>query len=199
MTLRELANTSKYTPETIKFFLREGLLMIGRKVTERLADYSDKHVDRLELIRALNDKLGLQYQQVKEVTDLLKNESSIDCVYNAIGLIQRHMTPAHKSIEGVDDLGSLLKSHGIKAAHPGFLMRLAGTIEEASESGLDFSDSALDKLIPPLKEIVRIEMNSDIPHQKSADDVVRYSALGMYYMSSVMQQLVRIIEQTMAL
>lgn len=199
MTLSQLAKTSKYTAATIKYFLREGLLMNGQKITERLADYDESHVRRLKLIFALHKKLDMPYSKIKEITTLLDNNQSPELVYRAIGLVQRHLAPSQKTNVGVAELKNVLDQHGVFAANPTYLERLAGTIEEAAEEGIEFSSREISQLIPPLKEIVKVEMSSDIPNLENADDVIRFSAMGMYYTSSVSQQIVRIIEQTMAL
>lgn len=198
MILSELARQTEYTVETIKFFLRENLLPKGEKITERLADYDEKHVRRLALIRALHDRLGMQYQEVKAITVLLDEQTSPERIYNAIGLVQRHLAPAHKTTDGVAELTDLLSKHEIQAAQASYLERLAGTLEEMAEAGMEMPVSELDKFIPPLKQIVEIEMESDVPQLENPDDIVRFSALGMYYTSSISQQLVRIIEQSMA-
>lgn len=53
MTLAELSSLSGMPSATIKYYLREGLLSPGRRVTATRAEYGEAHLHRLRLIRAL--------------------------------------------------------------------------------------------------------------------------------------------------
>lgn len=196
MTLRELSKLSGYTPQTIKFFLREKLLKSGAKVNERLAEYDESHAERLRLIRALHDKTNLTYDEVKAITEEIDRPG--ENVYNVLGLLQWQSMPKHAPQADTTHLQALLANHGIKPAHSLYTENLAGALTEAREEGLDFDDTVLATMIEAIKKIVEVEMDSDVPHLKSPDAIVRYSALGMYYTSSISRQLMRIIEQTMA-
>ncbi|MFJ2019178.1 MerR family transcriptional regulator [Streptomyces nodosus] len=53
MRLAELSARSGVSTATIKFYLREGLLPPGRRVTATQSDYDEGHLRRLRLVRAL--------------------------------------------------------------------------------------------------------------------------------------------------
>ncbi|SEN99983.1 MerR family transcriptional regulator [Actinacidiphila rubida] len=53
MRLAELSERSGVSTATIKYYLREGLLAPGHRVSATQADYDDAHLRRLRLIRAL--------------------------------------------------------------------------------------------------------------------------------------------------
>ncbi|WP_306414647.1 MULTISPECIES: MerR family transcriptional regulator [unclassified Streptomyces] len=53
MTLAELSSLSGVSAATIKYYLREGLLSPGRRVTATRAEYGEAHLHRLRFIRAL--------------------------------------------------------------------------------------------------------------------------------------------------
>ena len=66
MRISELSETSGVPVPTIKFYLREGLLHAGEKITPRLTEYDETHRRRLGLLRILRevgdvpvDRLGL--------------------------------------------------------------------------------------------------------------------------------------------
>lgn len=53
MRLAELSERSGVPTATIKYYLREGLLPAGRRITATQAEYGDEHLRRLRLVRAL--------------------------------------------------------------------------------------------------------------------------------------------------
>ncbi|MEE6169642.1 MULTISPECIES: MerR family transcriptional regulator [unclassified Mycolicibacterium] len=75
MRISELAERSGATVATIKYYLREGLLPSGSKVGERRAEYGDRHVARLRLLRVLRDVGDIPVSDLKQVVDAIDNES----------------------------------------------------------------------------------------------------------------------------
>ena len=53
MRISELASRAGVPLPTVKYYLREGLLMPGRVTSATQAQYDDRHVRRLGLVRAL--------------------------------------------------------------------------------------------------------------------------------------------------
>jgi DNA-binding transcriptional MerR regulator len=53
MRLAELSERSGVSTATIKYYLREGLLPPGRRISATQADYDGSHLHRLRLVRAL--------------------------------------------------------------------------------------------------------------------------------------------------
>ena len=65
MQLNELSQRSGVTPASIKYYLREGLLPPGEAVHATRAEYSARHLERLELIQALRRIVGLNIGQIR--------------------------------------------------------------------------------------------------------------------------------------
>ena len=59
MRISELAVTTGVPVHTLKYYLREGLLMPGDAQSRTLADYGQAHVERVRLIRALVEHGGI--------------------------------------------------------------------------------------------------------------------------------------------
>jgi DNA-binding transcriptional MerR regulator len=68
MRLAELAGRSGVPRSTIKFYLREGLLPSGAARARNQASYGPRHLERLELIRALREVAGLPLDVIARVT-----------------------------------------------------------------------------------------------------------------------------------
>lgn len=67
MRISDLARQSGLSVATIKFYLREGLLPPGAPISRTQAEYSDLHLERLRLIRALRDIADLPVATVGTV------------------------------------------------------------------------------------------------------------------------------------
>jgi len=74
MRISELARQSGLPVATIKFYLREGLLPAGTPISRTQAEYSDAHLERLRLIRALRDIADLPVATVGTVLAAVDDE-----------------------------------------------------------------------------------------------------------------------------
>ncbi|MEX0781656.1 MAG: MerR family transcriptional regulator [Dehalococcoidia bacterium] len=67
MRIAELSRRSGVSIPTIKFYIREGLLPGGERTGPNQARYSQGHLDRLALIRALRDLAGLSVSAIARI------------------------------------------------------------------------------------------------------------------------------------
>ncbi|MEU4348492.1 MerR family transcriptional regulator [Streptomyces sp. NPDC023838] len=75
MRLAELSERSGVAAATIKYYLREGLLPPGDRVTATQADYGTAHLQRLKLVRALIQVGRVPVAAAKEVLAALEDDS----------------------------------------------------------------------------------------------------------------------------
>ncbi|GGS10824.1 transcriptional regulator [Streptomyces aureoverticillatus] len=75
MRLAELSTRSGVSTATIKYYLREGLLPPGRRVTATQAEYDEKHLQRLRLVRALIQVGRVPIASAREVLTALEDDS----------------------------------------------------------------------------------------------------------------------------
>lgn len=67
MRVSELSGATGVPVATIKYYLREGLLPRGERTARNQASYTDAHVERLRLIRALTDIGGMSIKATRKV------------------------------------------------------------------------------------------------------------------------------------
>lgn len=67
MKISELSRASGVSLATLKYYLREGLLPPGTRTAPNQADYSNEHLRRLRLIRAMLEVGGLPLRAIKAV------------------------------------------------------------------------------------------------------------------------------------
>ncbi|WP_171118810.1 MULTISPECIES: MerR family transcriptional regulator [Streptomyces] len=75
MRLAELSERSGVSTATIKYYLREGLLPPGRRITATQAEYDEEHLRRLRLVRALIQVGGVSVAAAREVLAALDDDS----------------------------------------------------------------------------------------------------------------------------
>ncbi|MFI8326327.1 MerR family transcriptional regulator [Streptomyces sp. NPDC085529] len=73
MRIAELSRTSGVSIATIKYYIREGLLPSGLLTNSNQARYTEDHVHRLRLIRALMDLGGLTISKIRSVVTALED------------------------------------------------------------------------------------------------------------------------------
>lgn len=76
MRISELAESTGVSVATIKYYLREGLLPPGTKVTDRLSEYDDHHVRRLRLLRALREAGAVPVEGLKGLVAVAEDEEA---------------------------------------------------------------------------------------------------------------------------
>lgn len=72
MRIGELSARSEVSVASIKYYLREGLLSPGMATAANQATYTETHLQRLRLIRALIDVGRLSVAQAREVLDAVE-------------------------------------------------------------------------------------------------------------------------------
>lgn len=83
MRISELVERTGVPLATLKFYLREGMLMPGAALSATRAEYGEEHVRRVALIRALSDVAGLPLQRVKTVLGLI--DSPTGSLFESLG------------------------------------------------------------------------------------------------------------------
>lgn len=68
MRISELSRRSGVPVSSIKFYLREGVLPAGTPLARNQADYGERHLERLALIRALREVAALAFEGIARVT-----------------------------------------------------------------------------------------------------------------------------------
>jgi DNA-binding transcriptional MerR regulator len=92
MRMSELAERTGLPVATIKFYLRERLLMPGTAVSATRADYGEQHVRRAVIVRALTESVGLSVHQAREIFRLIDDHE--DDLFDTLGRAIAVLPPA---------------------------------------------------------------------------------------------------------
>lgn len=78
MKISELVKRTGVPKETIHFYIREGLLRKPRKSGVNSAEYNERYVNRIQLIKDLRDNYYLPIPEIKKVVKAFKKQSPSD-------------------------------------------------------------------------------------------------------------------------
>jgi DNA-binding transcriptional MerR regulator len=92
MRIAELSRESGVPVPTIKYYVREGLLAPGELTSPNQAQYDERHVRRLRLIRALVEIGDLSIAEARDV--LASIDSPGKTLHETLGAAHRAVTPS---------------------------------------------------------------------------------------------------------
>ena len=85
MKISQLVKRTGVPKETIHFYIREGLLRKPRKSGVNSAEYNERYVDQIQLIKDLRDNYYLPIPEIKKIVKDFRKQSPSD---QALSLIQ---------------------------------------------------------------------------------------------------------------
>lgn len=100
MKVSELSQRSGVSIASIKYYLREGLMVGGEQMATNQAVYSERHVRRLRLIRSLIDIGGLSITHVRATLAAVEDESL--SMHDAFGAVMQGIDQLPADNEQVD-------------------------------------------------------------------------------------------------
>jgi DNA-binding transcriptional MerR regulator len=109
MRMAELSRRTGVPVPTIKYYLREGLLLPGERTSPNQAFYAESHVRRLKMIRALADVGGLPIAKVRDVLDAVDSPEE---PFEVLGTVQKSIEPP--SIEGEGEHWDAAREHVVQ-------------------------------------------------------------------------------------
>jgi DNA-binding transcriptional MerR regulator len=165
MRIAELSRRSGVPIATIKYYLREGLLSPGERTSPNQALYTEAHVQRLRLIRALVDVGHLSIAATREVL------TSIDApgatLHERLGKAQRAVTPTLET--DVDDASLALaereveefagrRGWNVKREHPAWSL-LTQVLATFHSLGQDDFVGLIDRYADAAEELASAEVS----------------------------------------
>lgn len=116
MRISALSDESGVAIASIKYYIREGLLPAGERSGHNTVSYSDRHVRRLRLIRALREIGDLPIDSIRAILDAADDPALSE--HRVLGVIARSLSP--RSVEEVIDAGRAVGHDDIDALLPAY-------------------------------------------------------------------------------
>jgi DNA-binding transcriptional MerR regulator len=141
MKMSELSERSGVPVATLKYYLREGLLPAGESVAATRAEYSDSHLQRVRLVRALIDA-GISVAAAKRVVTTL--DAPPASRHDLLGRAQYALPAPHSDVSVSDEVRELVAELGWQVSHGSpALHTLTGTIAAARSGGVPLGTASL--------------------------------------------------------
>lgn len=184
MKISELSQAANVPVPTIKFYIREGLLPAGALTARNQAEYSEGHVERLALIRAMREAAGLPIETIARV--LRASEAAKeDSLVAAIDALER---PVQVDIEVSSE-----EQGAAKQAMLGLAKRRGWQLSAQDQSLCDAARAlsvintsfkphdeqrALDAYAEAIERIAMYELPDNWAPDSNSNAALRYAVLG---------------------
>ncbi|AXR74601.1 MerR family transcriptional regulator [Auritidibacter sp. NML130574] len=202
MKLSALAKATGTSIASIKYYLRVGLISPGAKRNQTTAVYDDTHVERLELIGALRQLVGLSIEQIGILTAVIDDpDASILEVMQTAQILGGGMPlpatePATKSATGPDPhptvaeerISALIAAQGWPDTQSAARTAAISVVAEMQGLGLEVSEEYLKTVGAAVDMISESELNVS----GSRDRVAMHVAVGTFQYSRLVLALLQL-------
>jgi DNA-binding transcriptional MerR regulator len=188
--ISELAARTNVPVPTIKFYLREGILMPGRTVSATRAHYDEQHARRIALIRALSAR-GLSIVQMKSVVGLIDDPQG--SLFATLGAATAALLPPGDAVSDMDCPRARAALASIDCAVPADLpavAQLERALADAEAAGLPMTEDRLRAYAPHVRAIAAYDIEQ-MPVQP-APAAVEYAVLGTMLYEPILAALRRV-------
>lgn len=147
--IKDLAESSGFSRETIRFYILQGLLPPPVKTSLNMGWYTDRHLELLSLIRKLQNERFLPLKAIKSLMQGATDEFEFsDQQMQVLGELRRLMVTEHRDLVVSEDPGKLAQEMGLSRREQKELRALG-----FAESGIaTFSDVEVTRVWLQMKE-----------------------------------------------
>ena len=159
MRISELAQASGVPVHTLKYYLREGLLMPGTPTSRTRAEYGPEHLERVRLVRALVEHGGVGIAGVRAVLETLAAPpaSRHDLLGAAAAALPTPGTAASVSEEVEDLVGDL--GWSVCADAPA-ARALTGAVAAARDAGIPLPPEVLRRYAEAMVDVATVDVEA---------------------------------------
>ncbi|TQF68594.1 MerR family transcriptional regulator [Rhodococcus spelaei] len=197
MRVSELVERSGVPLATIKFYLREGVLMPGEATSATQSRYGEQHVQRLALIKALAGA-GLPIHKIRAIVRLVDEPG--DDLYATLGRAVAMLPPYPDGERDAD--GDYPRARRVlerlgQVYDPDFpaVAQLERALKAVEEVGIPMTDQRVDAYGRHIMGIARMELDL-MPADSAA--AVEYAVLGTAVYEPVIAAMRRVAYQDIA-
>lgn len=206
MKIAELSARSGTTISTMKLYLRSGMLRRGARTAANQATYTDEHLRRLSLIRALREVGGLSLDQTQRVIAAI-DQKSVEPLTLMGAVIDATTRPAPAAVGTEDEREA---AYGDVDA---FLAERGWPVRQGSSARRDVADAlaALRMFVQPglpadafepyaraAEEMAAVEFGSFRQQRRSPDEAIEAAVTGTVLWERVFVALRRIAHERLA-
>ncbi|TQC48433.1 MerR family transcriptional regulator [Rhodococcus sp. WS4] len=200
MRVSELVARTGVPLATVKYYLREGLLMPGEATSATQARYGEEHVQRLGLVKALAGA-GLPIPRIREILRLVNHPDG--SLFEVLGQAIAQLPPYLDTPAGTGDVDEFPRARAVldrlgQVYDPRYVAvgQLERALEGLEEAGVPMTDERLEAYGRHVRGIAEIDIG--LMPTTSAEDAIRYAVLGTAIYEPVIAAMRRLAHQDVA-
>jgi len=193
--LSELSARAGVPVATVKYYLREGLLPAGERVSATAADYADVHVERVRLIRALVDGAGMSIAGVRRVVEAIEHPPS--SWHDFLGAAQAAISDDAPQPPDCDRARYAVEQLGWgDSAHPHTVALLQSALNTADRAGFPVPADRLVAYGSVMERVAEIDLESLVTDTEGQGPsaALRHVAVGTVVVDPVLVALRRLAQ-----
>jgi DNA-binding transcriptional MerR regulator len=195
MKLSRLSAATGVPVATVKYYLREGLLPPGERVSATRAEYSPEHGERLRLIRALVEGAGMSIAGVRRVVEAIEHPPTsrhefLGAAQSAIVADSPTTVVSSTTRYAVQQLG------WESSAHPDLMSMLQSGIDTADRASFPLPIERLVGYGRAMEKVAEIDIDSldTDTHGSGPAEALRYVAVGTVVVDPILIALRRLAQ-----
>jgi len=195
MRLAELCAAAGVPPATVKYYLREGLLPAGERVSATRAEYGPEHVERLRLIRALVEGADVSIDGVSRIVEAI--EQPPPSRHDFFGVAQQAINGPPPDVEVAESTRAALQSLGWGECEPLALAHLQAALDTAARAGFAVTGERLVAYGQALGEVARYDLDALMadPAVQTPSGALRHVAVGTVVTDPVLVAMRRLAQE----
>ena len=157
MRISELAETTGVPVHTLKYYLREGLLMPGYAQSRTRSDYDQAHVERVRLIRALVEHGGVGIVGVRVILEAIT--APAPARHDLLGLAHRALPAPFTERPVSEEVVKLVADLGWPVEPQCSAMSvLTSTVESARDAGVTLDPETLRGYARAMVDVATVDV-----------------------------------------
>jgi DNA-binding transcriptional MerR regulator len=196
MRISELAQVTGVPVHTLKYYLREGLLMPGEATSRTRAEYGPEHVERVRLVRALVEHGGVGISGVRAVLGALAAPptSRHDLLAVAAGALP---TPGDDGPVS-DEVAAVLAELEWRVSPEAPAVRgLSAAVTAARDAGVPLSTSTLRRYAQAVLGVAAVDLD-EASTTRTPEAAVHMVVVGTVMLDPVLAALRRVAQEAVS-
>lgn len=158
MRISELAETTGVPVHTLKYYLREGLLMPGEATSRTRAEYGPEHVARVRLVRALVEHGGVGIAGISAILAALASPPASR--NELLGIAHYALPTAGEDGPVSDDVSDLVADLGWSVSAQAPASRALGVaLAAARDAGVGVTADALRRYAQAMEQVAAVDLD----------------------------------------
>jgi DNA-binding transcriptional MerR regulator len=200
MQLNELSQRSGVSTASIKYYLREGLLPAGEAIHATRAEYSARHLERLELIQALRQIVGLNIGQIRGLVKMADDgvpRLDLLAAVQRVALKLENFTPASGG-EATEATAAVVRLRGWPDSPSDARNALTAHLELMASLNVPVSATVMETYSKAMDDVAGLDIAATTTPE-STDTLILTAAVGMHTHSQLLLKLLALAQASHAI